>query len=295
MIAALDTFGVTAHGNGQVSLTGPALAAARDLDRAFLALASRWSPDEEVHPVLIAAATLERLDYFTSFPQLVTFPVTLDASDDNIEAFRQGAPVEAGSGTVRLATTSPVRDVLVPAACYHVYAHHEGEALAATVFVTTSNTCFRREEAYEPLRRQWSFTMREVVCLGAHDTVVSFLDEARAAVRRLCEAVGVDVGWETATDPFFRPSTNPKYLMQRIEPVKHEARTRDGLAIASVNLHHDHFGSLFDITHDGRPAVTGCLAFGVERWLSALLSAHGPDAASWPDVVAAARELEAGP
>ena len=33
----------------------------------------------------------------------------------------------------------------------------------------------------------------------------------------------------------------------------------------------------------GEPAASGCVAFGLERWLLAFLVAHGPDAAAWPD------------
>ena len=287
--------GVTAHGEGLVTLTGPALALERDLDRAFLALAARWSAEEEAHPPLIEADVLGRLDYFSSFPHLVTFPMELDPAEANIDAFRAGDPLDEASGTVRLTRLAPARHVLPPAACYHVYAHHEDEQIvAAPRFVTTRNTCFRREAAYQPLRRQWGFSMREVVCLGDRDEVVAFLEEARELVSALCRALELSVGWDTATDPFFRPSTNPRYLMQRIEPVKHEARTDDGLAIASVNLHHDHFGTLFGIRRADRPAVTGCLAFGIERWIYALVDRHGPDPRRWPDVATTAAAVTGG-
>ena len=58
--------------------------------------------------------------------------------------------------------------------------------------------------------------------------------------------------------------------MQRLQPVKHEATYGGDLAIASVNLHHDHFG--IGVRHHPRrrPAHSACLAFGLERWLFAL-------------------------
>src|SRR5438874_9913215 len=38
--------------------------------------------------------------------------------------------------------------------------------LFRSVYVTTRAACFRRESYYRPLQRQWSFSMREIVCLG---------------------------------------------------------------------------------------------------------------------------------
>ena len=43
------------------------------------------------------------------------------------------------------------------------------------------------------------------------------------------------------------------------------------------------FGDAFDIRlEDGTAAHTACTAFGLERWLLAVLVRHGPDAAAWP-------------
>jgi hypothetical protein len=176
----------------------------------------------------------------------------------------------------------------VVGSCYHVYPHHEGEALDAARYVTVWNTCLRREAYYEPLCRQWSFRMREIVCIGMRAEVTQFLARTRAAVEALLRAVDLPVTWEAATDPFFRPARHPRYLAQRLQPTKHEARFDTGLAIASVDLHEDHFGAAFGITRGDRPAVSG-VAFGIERWLYALTRRHGPDPAGWPAVAAAAR------
>ncbi|MGH9226673.1 MAG: aminoacyl--tRNA ligase-related protein, partial [Acidimicrobiales bacterium] len=93
------------------------------------------------------------------------------------------------------------------------------------------------------------------------------------------------VTWQAATDPFFRPAANPRYVMQVVDPTKHElvfAGSGGDLALASVNLHHDHFGRAFDIRMGTAPAHTGCLAFGLERWLAAIIRHHGPDPSAWP-------------
>jgi len=273
--------------NGQATLSGPLLDLAERLDRRFLALARRWAPEELRFPALIPAAELERIDYFRSFPHLATFPTCLAADEANLESFRTGEPVSA-RGEVRLTRLAPVGDVLTPAACYHLYVHHFGARFDGPRYFTTSNTCFRRETHYVPLERQWSFTMREVVCMGSAEEVRHFLDAARADLDELTAELALPVAWDLATDPFFRPSRNPKYLMQRIDPTKHELMFDGRLAISSANLHHDHFGRAFDIRWAsgrelaGEPVHTACLAFGLERWLAAVVHRFGPEPAAWP-------------
>jgi hypothetical protein len=280
--------GLTWREDGQAILTGPALALADACDRAFLALAARWHAREERHPPFVSAAPLARLDYFRSFPHLATFPVCLDDDDANLADFTARDPV-GDDGTVALTRTRPPREVLTPAACYQLYVYHAGERLDRPAYLSVRNTCFRREAEYRPLQRQWAFQMREIVCVGSREEVADFLARTREMVDALVGGIGLRVAWEAATDPFFRPTSNARYLLQRVMPTKHELVYDGRLAIGSVNLHHDHFGATFDLRRDGTPATTGCVAFGLERWLYAVVDQFGPDPDGWPDVEAAAR------
>lgn len=288
-----EDVGLTWRESGQAVLSGPLLDLARDCDRAFTALAGRWDAREERHPATLPAATLQRVGYLTSFPHQATFATRLRPDEANLDAFRAG-PVLDEAGNVALTELAPGPEILTPAACYHVYAEHEDRVLDAPMYVTTVNTCFRQEARYEPLRRLHSFTMREIVCVGTGVEVAAFVADAEATLDRLAEAVGLPIDWLAATDPFFRPQTNHRYLLQLVEPVKREATYGGDLAIASVNTHHDHFGVAFGLTRSGQPAHSGCLAFGIERWLFALLDRHGADPAGWPSIVDAARQVLAG-
>jgi len=283
--AGLSSIGLRWYESGQSGLHGPLLRLAQECDRAFQALASIWGAHEERHPAALPAERLQRLDYLHSFPAQASFPVRLDPA--HLTEFLAAGPV-TDAGEVALTPLAPVSSVLTPAACYHLYYGHEGQQFTAPLFLTTRNTCFRNEERYEPLRRQWSFTMREIVCLGTHAETVTYLEQARAAVDEFLALADLPVTWPAATDPFFQPRTNPRYLMQRLQPSKHEATYGGDLAIASVNLHYDHFGAAFGLRRDGRPVNTACLAFGIERWLYALTDRHGLDPASWPPLVEAA-------
>lgn len=278
-VAPLDVAGLTWLASGQSALSGDLLELDGRLDGVFRGWADQQGATPYQVPTFIAVADLARLDYFHSFPHLVTFPVSLEASADNLARFA-GQP--AAGGEVRLTETSPVRDVLTPAACYHFYSLLRGRTLSGPVYLTTRATCFRREAYYAPLERQWSFSMREIVCLGTADEVKGFLDAEQARVAAFAARLGLPLAFQNATDPFFNPSRNPKYLMQKLEPVKTEMVFQGRLAIGSLNFHRNYFGEAFEIRRDGGEVFSGCVAFGIERWIAAIVRQFGPKAGDWP-------------
>ncbi len=267
---------------GLTVVSGELLEAERRLDALIVDWSRDWRATEYRFPPLIEAAHLDRLDYFKSFPHLATFAVALDDDGDNLAAF--GDRELSADGAVDLTATAPVKHVLTPAACYHVYAELEGARLDGPAYVTTRNTCYRREAEYTPLERQWAFNMREIVCIGTDEEVQAFLTAASRRIDGLIRHLGIDAKWESATDPFFRPEKNPKFLFQKLEPVKHEVVFDGRLAIASTNFHRDYFGDAFSIQRNGTAAASGCVAFGLERWLSALRQTFGARPQDWPSV-----------
>ena len=132
--------------------------------------------------------------------------------------------------------------------------------------------------------------MREVVGLGTSDEVKAFLERGRRRVDRFVAALGLSIAWTPATDPFFDMSKNPKFLAQKLDPVKTEMIHQGRLAIGSINFHRNFFGETFAIEHAGEPAFSGCIAFGLERWIRAVLDVNGADPAAWPDIETAARD-----
>ena len=279
--------GLRWHASGQSSLSGNLLALFSRLDSMFQDWARACGAEEHRFPTFIAAKDLARLDYFKSFPHLVTFPVVLDDAPENLARFSQGTPMDE-TGAVTLTGIAPIREVLTPAACYHFYALLQGRSLGHATYLTTRAGCFRRETHYLPLQRQWNFSMREIVCLGTADEVKAFLQTYRERLEAFFAGIGLPVEWEAATDPFFNPRSNPKYLLQKLDPVKHEmiyrggGREGEGLAIGSINFHRNYFGEAFGIRRAGEEAFSGCIAFGLERWIFAFLDRYGKDPAAWP-------------
>jgi hypothetical protein len=129
--------------------------------------------------------------------------------------------------------------------------------------------------------------MREIVCLGAAWDVKSLLDRGVERASALAARLGLETELVLASDPFFAPTARGRAALQRIKGLKHELvfRFPDNrqLAIASFNDHEAFFGDSFGISlNDGSPASSGCVAFGLERWLLAVLVTHGVDPTDWP-------------
>lgn len=272
---------VTFTNGDPAPLSGPRLELYQALDRAFLKLSETVSAAEYQFPSFIASSALKHIDYLHSFPQHATFPAVLDRSESNIKAFRAGPIIDA-QDEINITRLAPVKNLLTPAACYHFYIHFQGSRFDQPLYLTTKNTCFRNEDRFVPLERQWSFTMREIVCLGTADDIHRYLAMMQEQVNEFARALTLKFSWETATDPFFDPANNPKHLMQRVQPNKQEILFDGRLAIGSANNHRNYFGEAFDIKVGSEPAHSACVAFGVERWIAAILDQFGPHRGDWP-------------
>ena len=264
--------------SGHAMLSGPMLKLFERIDALFRNWAREWQAREYSVPSFLPASEMHKIDYFRSFPHLITFPITLNADESNLLQFTQ-QNLDAG---LDLTETAPVQEILTPAACYHFYILLQQKNFDRAQNLTTIAKCFRKELSYLPLQRQWSFSMREIVCLGTMEEVQDFLKNLRMTVEIYFTSIGFPVEWIEATDPFFNPSANPKYLTQILEPVKTEMLFENRLAIGSINFHRNFFGEAFKIQCMGTECFSGCVAFGVERWMHAFLSHFGPEESSWP-------------
>ena len=273
--------GIAWNPHGFAGLTGPLHALAERIDRRFLDLASSFKAEAQTFGPLLSVLDLRKIDYFSAFPHLVTFPASVDPEQGNLREFavRNGADAD---GPLRITRNAPIQSVLAPAACYAVYIALEGtEHSGKSRAVTVRGTCFRSERVFEPLIRQPSFSMREVVHLGDAASTKAFLEESRDRVAVIAAEWGLSPAMAVATDPFFDPARSPKYLHATLFPSKHELIDRH-VALASFNNHRNYFGKAFRITAGGEPIHTACVAFGIERWVSAILRQHGPEPGAWP-------------
>ena len=241
------------------------------LDRRFLDWADERGAERMRFPPLLPVEDLEQLDFFRNFPHLAA-PVSRLREDCMDGCCTAGL----GAAAVPPEKLRESRWVLPTAACYPAYLHLRGQRLRLPRTLTTVATCHRNEETYDGLRRLRAFTMREVICVGPKEAVETHLASFRRSTLELAAELELPVTTAAATDRFFQ-TDGPRARMQRLFPVKEEVLFGD-LALASLNFHRNFFGERCEITtDDGETAFSGCVGWGLERWLAALLERHGSD------------------
>ena len=210
-----------------------------------------------------------------------------------LERAGQVVPGEAGQAVIPSAARD--RTTLSPAVCYHAYPEWSEKTLGhEPTLLAARGHCYRYEDGdHIPLERLWEFTMREIIVIGTREQVEDIRQSLVRQVVRLIETLELDASIETATDPFFTAGDEGRRLMQQAGALKYELRlavdaTGRTIAAASFNHHHDFFGTRFHIRlPDGAPAHSGCVAFGLERWVLALFAQHGVAPRAWPNAARA--------
>jgi len=258
--------------NGLATFGPEAIAIIQALDDRFLHLADEVDAERVVFPPLMKVNDLNKLDYFINFPHLGLAVAGLNQETCDCLT-HQNADFEKVSH-------EHINDsayMLPSAACYNVYLHLRDQTLTNARYYTTVARCFRNENEYNELRRLWSFQMREIVCIGSMDEVQTFLAAYKEKVLEMARKLGIQFDIETATDPFY-DKKSAKALLQLLQPVKEEFVFNKTVSAASVNFHRNFFGERCNITNEnGEPLFSGCVAFGIERWLHALLETYGHD------------------
>ncbi|MEO7501421.1 MAG: aminoacyl--tRNA ligase-related protein [Gemmatimonadaceae bacterium] len=262
---------------GLIGLRGSARSLMETIAFSLAELANDETSDEWSVPSGISFATLERAQYFASFPQWLTAASHLSDDSSVLEAI---AGSDSPGSSARAAMQKPDA-ALSPAVCYHTYERLAGQSVASPTLMTAEGVCWRHEgDRLAPLERGWAFRMREVVCIGTPVEVEEFRQRWMVRTEAFAESLGLSVETVQATDPFFAPTARGKAVLQRIKALKHELTVRfpDGrsLAIASFNNHERFFGEAFEISlESGEVAASACVAFGIERWLLAVVAANG--------------------
>ncbi|MFJ5229947.1 hypothetical protein ACIQBJ_08575 [Kitasatospora sp. NPDC088391] len=237
-----------------------------------------------VVPPVISRATIERAGFAASFPNLLG---TVHSYTGTAADWRRLSPLIAEGGDWH--TRQGISDlVLLPAACYPVYATLDGRDLTEPVRFSVEAQCFRQEATAEPGRLR-TFRMAELVTAGTAEHCQQWREHWLGRVADWLETLGLKPSVELADDPFFGGGRRIYQAAQRAQELKFELRVpvADGLpqAIASANLHKDHFGEAFAFTADGATGNTACTAFGLDRIALALLHTHGPRPADWPQPI----------
>ena len=286
---------VTITGTGQVSLAGAALEVLEAVDGTVMHWARDLGASEHRYPSLIDSSVLERAGQQPNTAVIPSEARDRRRPDRGMSLFRD----DRDSSPPALRASARNDTVLSPAVCYHTYPELAEKRLGSSpAFITARGHCYRSEDGnHIPLERLWEFTMREIIVLGTREEVEATRQSLVRQATAFVETLELDASIETATDPFFTTGDEGRRLMQQAGALKYELRlTVDAsgrtIAAASFNHHHDFFGARFGIRlADDTVAHTGCVAFGLERWVLALCSQHGIEPRSWPN---AARDWLSG-
>jgi seryl-tRNA synthetase len=244
------------------------------------------APERMAFPPLLPRRQLEQIGYLKTFPHLAGSIFAFDGNEE--QAVEQEERAERHEDWSEYQAMTDL--VLTPAACYPVYpaVAARGPLKPGGITVDAGGSyVFRHEPSGDPARLQM-FHQREIVRIGEPETVAVWRDTWRDRSVELLRAVGLDVRFDVANDPFFGRSGRLLARSQRAQALKFEVLAQiagpEPTAVASFNYHQDHFSSTYGIEMDngGGQAHTACLGFGLERITLALMRTHGLDPDTWP-------------
>ena len=284
---------VTPVGKGHVILRGPAARLMSLIDsKVDTQFARYFNAELEIYPSTIENRTLDRCAHFTSFPEHMDFVAHLKQDLDVLNGFsndcrERGWTTSLHEGRMALSEIS-----ISPSCCYHCYEGMEGWVIESPGrCVTATLACHRYEGSnHRSMSRLRAFTMREVVFIGTPRFVIDSRAAAEKAIIQWVKDWELGCTFETANDMFFTQDFSIKASFQRLQQAKKELRLQlpaenQSLSVFSSNFHAMSFGKAFDITVNKKPATTGCVAWGYERWVYAIFSQFGLDTERWPKIL----------
>lgn len=256
-------------------------------------IAQAFGAKEESYPAVIHLSTLDKTNHFTSFPEHLHFLSHLRDDLDVIESFSDSIRAAGGwkaDAPLDLNRNMPKpRFAMNPSTCYHCYEGLQGETLEGDGLVATAVAkCHRYESKnHTDFGRLLDFSMREIIFVGKPEFVRENRLKAVEHLKQLAVEWEIDCLIENANDPFFTNDFQVKASFQRNQEMKYEMRLTiphigKSIACSSVNFHSTAFGTAFDIRMGKRPATTGCVGFGLERWVFAFLAQFGLAEEGWP-------------
>ncbi|MEU8421324.1 hypothetical protein AB0C15_10660 [Micromonospora sp. NPDC048835] len=234
-------------------------------------------------PSMLPTAVIDRAGYFDTARQHLSFVSPLNPAPETFAGFLPYWKEHGGNGTRRddglrdfLSTPG---EVLNPAMCLHCYplvADTEIPVGEPAVF-TLAGACFRDESGnLNHDNRLREFLMREAVFVGDEHALEQAHGEMVDFVVAMATLFGLDFRMESANDIFFNDGAPQRLFSQLVSDNKIELMVRglpDGapMAAASVNRHQAHFTIPFGTASGGRPALSICGGFGVDRLVLALV------------------------
>lgn len=299
--AALAAFGASflrPLGPGQWALVGPAARLRAALDGRLQTMAAQVGAEPWHLPSIeMAEDLLPTTGYLASHPQHVTFGYHLPPHFAQLRDFAAAAKEHALTAPTDPRQLVATGFILEPFVCHNVYRALRGARLGEGQTITALGNAYRFEgHRFEPLLRQWEFSMREAVLVGPRAYVEQQRQRLVEHTQALADQLDLPASLEVATDPFFVSEAGSARAFQLLQSTKLELRLaldeHSATAAASFNLHAQHFTAPMDIrgaaaTDDAAGAgllETACVGWGLERWMAAFVARWGAEPQRWPEI-----------
>lgn len=235
------------------------------LDKDFVSFLNEYDVKRYSIPAMIDGNVLAKCNYFESFPHHLSSVSTVKEN--------RLANVSAN----KIVTNEDLQThnkFLTPAACLHIYPMLEGKKIQNQNIITKARVYRYEGNRYNETGRFWDYTVREMVFVGSVDYVRKMLKEIMDKTITYAKNITPKAKLVQSSDVFFSCKRNEiKKKLQLANEKKFEVIIPiDGedVAVASFNFHGNHFSMPFHFDQKGS-IVSGCVGFGLERWLLAKL------------------------
>ena len=278
---------------GFFTLQGDFLRVFHALNRRVRSMAGEVDAIEQEYPAVWPVRLFRKINYFQEFPHQVVLcaPVRDDFTVRSEFAKRYSADNDF-SAVPMDEMMDDAEYGLEPAVCDCCYYGLENQRDLPNAFYTCYNKVFRNERSPTGgLERLTNFSVRDIMFVGSEGFVLEARQQLIERLSRFITDLRLRAKIETANDPFFANESAMKSAFQNSHRLKYELladipHLGKPIAVGSVNLHLDFFGTAFDIeAAGGKTAHSGCIGVGMERMAFALFCQHGPRLRDWPESV----------
>ncbi len=258
------------------------------LDQLFTDLALKIGAKAIELPSFILTSDLLKTGHFETFPHHVYL-------SGHIDFIKEKCQIKKSDDSFKLKEvlnhhTTHSDFCLTPSVCYNYYRSLQDKMLKSfeETIVTAKCRCFRYElSTVSAFQRQREFEMREIIFLGSPDRVAGFREMLLKKIWEIAVSFDLKSRVQNAFDPFFTENLGPRAAVQfnrnmKFELVANYEKNKD-VAISSFNIHSSTFGKAFNIKDpEGKITNSGCIGFGLERWVLCLIAKYGLTKSQWP-------------
>lgn len=276
------------YDQGMVSLTGQSLFLYDFFNQKFENMVKELFDNsdvaltEKLYPVMLPIHGYKKTGYLKRTPQYAIFCCS---AIENMKLLNEMDGMDF-SEYKRLIDTP--KYALSPSACFHVYEEYKDKILVKNTVVTFTQSVFRNEGRFNfsQFGRMRDYHVREIVFIGDYQFVTSARELEMDAVKDFIVRMEINARMVLASDAFILPKMQKFKKIQKIDKSKYELQFscdhEEYMSVASFNLHGEAFALPFNIKVDNKDTVTGCIGFGLERFVLAFLSQYGEDSNQWP-------------